>query len=236
MYSSRTQAGNQLNSHATSESHRTKGTAELTWHFAAFVRRYWLHYDMPVGLAKNSHLPPKNGRSRNLSKIFLCTRTQADGLSWAHSQKIADHHKNTQEQLFFSLSLSTGVEFSYCSVQEKGMKVALRSLCVLLLPLCGVAAASDGGIVAKETVTKLRQLVRITELGDNGNPPPEAFPLPLCSGDCDNDDEVRTWLYVTFDRCAASRLHSVEPFLYIPYVPTYRLVVRRGIDLLSKSG
>jgi hypothetical protein len=87
---------------------------------------------------------------------------------------------------------------SFRSKEEEGMKVVLLNLFVLLLSLLDMAGASDGGITATETVTQQRQLARVVVVGVD--PPPEDLPLSLCSGDCDNDDEVRRWLVVPFDR------------------------------------
>ena len=59
--------------------------------------------------------------------------------------------------------------------------------CAVVLGLVQQVQASVGGIRNNSPGRKLQlQLV-----GYGGEPPANRFPLQLCEGDCDNDDQVR---------------------------------------------
>ena len=59
---------------------------------------------------------------------------------------------------------------------------------IILVALPFLAVAEEGGLRNTEEVPVKRRLTKIRYKGNNGKPS-EYFPLGLCEGDCDNDDD-----------------------------------------------
>ena len=106
------------------------------------------------------------------------------------------------------------------------MKARVLVLALLLLSLCDRVVSSNVRGIQHGEATGRRNLVRIFVVGESGSPPPEALPLSVCTGDCDNDAEVSLWV-------VSLLLYPVYYRGHLTWCLSLVTTVRRGLDLLS---